>query len=69
MVVQATALGKLGRAGASVNQKHRESYQHLFSSKPAPCARYVQHLLLHGVLPSRQMHLLPRPGCSVEGLG
>lgn len=54
VVVQAAALGKLGRVEASVNQKHRESYQSLFSSKPAPCARYMQHLLLHGVVPSKQ---------------
>ena len=54
VVVQAAALGKLGRVEASVNQKHRESYQPLFSSKPAPCAQYTQHLLLHGVVPSKQ---------------
>lgn len=59
MVVQATALGKLGRVEASVNQKHRENYQLLCSSKPVPRAQYMQHLLLHGALPSKQMHLLP----------
>lgn len=54
VVVQVAALGKLGRVEASVNQKHRESYQSLFSSKLAPCAQYVQHLLLPEVVPSKQ---------------
>lgn len=57
VVVQVAALEKLGRVEASVNQKHRESHQPLCSSKPVPCAHYMQHLLFHGVLPSKQMHV------------
>lgn len=32
----------------------KESYEPLFSSKPAPCAQYMQHLLLHRAAPSKQ---------------